>query len=138
MGQQLSPQERDLLSDPRFGEAVALFNQGEWYACHDLFEALWHETAGPLRPLLQGILQIAVSQLHLERGNQRGATVLIGEGLGRLRGLDVHAAGLDIDALRQAASARLQLLQSGESIALAGQDLPTLQLQTVEAEQSLV
>ncbi|MBW0173702.1 MAG: DUF309 domain-containing protein, partial [Vulcanococcus sp.] len=31
------------MSDPRFGQAVALFNAGDWYACHDGFEELWHE-----------------------------------------------------------------------------------------------
>jgi predicted metal-dependent hydrolase len=100
------------MADPRLAEAVALFNQGEWYACHDGFEALWHETAGPMRPVLQGILQIAVAQLHRERGNRRGATVLMGEGLGRLRQVDAVALGLDIDQLRHVAAAHLQQLQS--------------------------
>ena len=72
------------MADPRLGAAIALFNDAAWYPCHDGFEELWHETAGPMRPVLQGILQIAVAHLHLERGNLRGATILLGEGLGRL------------------------------------------------------
>jgi predicted metal-dependent hydrolase len=87
------------MADPRLAEAVVLFNQGEWYACHDGFEALWHETAGPMRPVLQGILQLAVAQLHLQRGNQRGALVLTGEGLGRLARCPADALGLDLSAL---------------------------------------
>ena len=75
------------MADPRFHEAVAQFNAADWYACHDGFEALWHETQGPMRPVLQGILQIAVAHLHRERGNDHGAMVLMGEGLGRLQGL---------------------------------------------------
>ena len=34
-------------ADPRFQQGVELFNAGEWYAAHDLFEELWHETADP-------------------------------------------------------------------------------------------
>ena len=52
-------------ADPRFGQAIELFNSQEWYAAHDVFEELWHETADPERRSLQGILQVAVAQLHL-------------------------------------------------------------------------
>ena len=50
-------------ADPRFQQGLELFNAGEWYAAHDLFEELWHETADPERRSLQGILQVAVAQL---------------------------------------------------------------------------
>ena len=106
-------EEAGLTADPRFQAAVAQFNAGAWYACHDGFEELWHETQGPSRRVLQGILQIAVAHHHLERGNQRGATVLLGEGLGRLRGFGAVHFRLDLDHLRTTAAARLQALQSG-------------------------
>jgi hypothetical protein len=105
-------EERALLADPRLHSAVDLFNRGEWYACHDGFEALWHETQGPMRPVLQGILQIAVAHLHLERGNQRGAVVLLGEGLGRLACTGPEALGLALDPLRHICKERLQALQA--------------------------
>ena len=112
-------EECALLADPRLQAAVDLFNQQEWYACHDGFEELWHETAGPLRPVLQGFLQIAVGHLHLERGNRRGAVVLLGEGLGRLRDCGDQALGLDLSLLRERSVARLQALQSdGEAESL--------------------
>jgi predicted metal-dependent hydrolase len=107
-------EEDQLLADPRLAEAIALFNAAEWYACHDRFEELWHETAGPMRPVLQGILQIAVAHLHLERGNRRGATVLLGEGLGRLQGAGPVAFGLNLELLRQQARARLHALQQDQ------------------------
>ena len=107
------------MADPRLGEAVSLFNAGEWYACHDCFEELWHETAGPSRPVLQGILQLAVGQLHLERGNHRGATILTGEGLGRLERAADQQLGIDLVLLRQSARHWLEALQ---------QNLPTAEL----------
>ena len=110
-------EEAALQADPRFINAVNLFNAGAWYACHDGFEELWHETQGPCRRGLQGLLQIAVAHLHLERQNQRGATVLLGEGLGRLRSYGACLFGLDLERLRQAATARLQALQGGAAVA---------------------
>ena len=112
----LSPEEEALAADFRFQHSVALFNSGEWYACHDGFEELWHETLGESRPALQGILQIAVAHLHLERGNLRGATVLLGEGLGRLRRYGTSHLGLDLDALRRCVQARLAALQQGQTV----------------------
>jgi hypothetical protein len=73
-----------------------------------------------MRPVLQGILQIAVGQLHQTRGNRRGAMVLTGEGLGRLRSADDQALGLDLEALRTSARLWLEALQG------AGEEEPDL------------
>ena len=122
--QQVLGEEQELLADTRLGEALFLFNSGDWYACHDCFEALWHETAGPMRPVLQGILQIAVAELHLERGNCRGATILMGEGLGRLKACPPNALEIDLVALINSSMQRLLALQQQRSI--EGLELPRL------------
>lgn len=118
-------EEELLLADPRWEQAVALFNQADWYACHDCLEELWHETQGPIRPVLQGLLQIAVAHLHLQRGNRHGAMVLLGEGIGRLNRCGDQALGLSLPPLRQAATARLLALQQGTEP--ASLPLPVLQ-----------
>jgi predicted metal-dependent hydrolase len=118
----LSSQDDTLMADPRLVEAIRLFNAGEWYACHDGLEELWHETSGPSRAVLQGILQLAVAQLHLERGNRRGATILTGEGLGRLEQAPSQALGLNLDAVRSWARCWLQSLQRAQP----DRPLPTL------------
>jgi predicted metal-dependent hydrolase len=122
--QQVLSEEQELLADTRLGEAIFLFNSGDWYACHDGFEALWHETAGPMRPVLQGILQIAVAELHLERGNCRGATILMGEGLGRLKACPPNALGIDLGILINLSMQRLLALQQQDST--EGFELPRL------------
>ena len=100
--------------DPRFPNAVELFNEGSWYEAHDAFEELWHETAGPERRFLQGILQIAVAHVHLDRGNRRGATILLGEGVGRLSSALAGDLGLDLPTARNQARLRLEALQQDE------------------------
>ena len=118
-------QELELSQDSRLLAAVDLFNAGEWYGCHDGLEELWHETAGPMRPVLQGILQIAVGQLHHGRANIRGAAILTGEGLGRLGRCPDRALGLDLQALRLQATVWLQALQQGQDT--TGLEPPRLQ-----------
>ncbi len=120
----MQDEELRLLADPRLEEGIQLFNAGEWHGCHDLFEELWHETCGPMRPVLQGILQVAVAQLHLERGNSRGAMILFGEGLGRLQRCDDHALGITLEPLRRCIRSRLLALQSDQPL----HDLPLPQL----------
>jgi len=127
------PEEQALSRDPRLRAAVDLFNAGEWYGCHDGLEELWHETAGPMRPVLQGILQIAVGQLHLSRGNQRGAVILTGEGLGRLQGCPLEALGLDLNGLRDQGRIWLQALQQGRDTTA----LPAPRLAWVQPENAL-
>ncbi|MCS5690549.1 DUF309 domain-containing protein [Cyanobium sp. FGCU-6] len=124
-------EEEQLQADPRLQQAIDLFNGGEWYACHDGFEELWHETQGPMRPVLQGILQIAVAHLHLERGNLRGATVLMGEGLGRLVGCGDEVLGLLLCPLREGVVARLTALQQGGDPSW----LPTPRLERVPTQR---
>ena len=115
-------------SDPRFHQGIELFNAGEWYAAHDLFEELWHETADPERRSLQGILQVAVAQLHLQRGNRRGATILFGEALGRLKRPGTPDLGLNLEALCRATRQRLEALQQdGDPESCT---VPVLQLQS--------
>ncbi|KAH1069598.1 hypothetical protein GLYMA_03G119000v4 [Glycine max] len=48
-----------------FDEAVALFNGGEYYKCHDYLEALWLNAEEPTRTLIHGILQCALDFHHL-------------------------------------------------------------------------
>jgi predicted metal-dependent hydrolase len=110
-------EEQALAGDPRLLAAVELFNSGEWYGCHDGLEELWHETAGPMRQVLQGILQIAVGQLHHSRGNLRGAMILTGEGLGRLQRSPDEALGLNLLALHHQARAWLDALQAEQNTA---------------------
>ena len=111
-------------NDSRFEIGMKLFNSCQWYKSHDVFEEIWHETGGSERQLIQGILQVAVAQVHLENGNINGATILYGEALGRLKRLQLSDFGLDIEALSKCVSRRLEFLQIGKD--LSGCSLPVL------------
>jgi len=82
-----------------FEDAIAQFNQGEFYACHDTLEALWFEALEPEKTFYQGILQVAVACYHLENENRRGAVMLLGEGVRRLRDYQPDYGGIDVAQL---------------------------------------
>tara|TARA_Y100001968_G_C19440268_1_gene762121 strand:- start:928 stop:1317 length:390 start_codon:yes stop_codon:yes gene_type:complete len=115
-----------IFKDSRFTYAVELFNSGDWYPAHDLFEELWHESVVTERTLLQGLLQIAVAQVHLNNGNINGATILYGEGLGRLKNNNIPDVISDFDNLIQCLEKRLKLLQQNKDPDIY--ILPTLEI----------
>ena len=105
------------INDSRFEIGMKLFNSCQWYKSHDVFEEIWHETGGSERQVLQGILQVAVAQVHLENSNINGATILYGEALGRLKKFQLANLGLDIAGLCKCITKRLEFLQIGKDIA---------------------
>ncbi len=58
---------------PHAKEGLHLFNEGEFFEAHEALELAWREEKGPVRELYRGILQAAVTYLHMQRGNYRGA-----------------------------------------------------------------
>ena len=104
------------INDSRFEIGMKLFNSCQWYKSHDVFEEIWHETGGAERQLLQGILQVAVAQVHLENNNINGATILYGEALGRLKRFQLGDLRLDIVGLCKCITKRLEFLQIGKDL----------------------
>lgn len=94
-----------------FWQAVEQFNQGEFYACHDTLEAIWIEAPTFEKNFYQGILQVAVAIYHLGNHNWRGAVILLGEGLSRLRKYQPEYEGVDVDRLINDATSLLTVLQ---------------------------
>tara|TARA_Y100000589_G_scaffold312647_1_gene333206 strand:+ start:896 stop:1267 length:372 start_codon:yes stop_codon:yes gene_type:complete len=77
--------------------ALDLFNSQKWYEAHDAFEDIWNELDGDERQIIQGILQVSVSQFHLSKGNNNGAMILLGEGLGRIKKRSYINLGIDLN-----------------------------------------
>lgn len=108
-----SCQEPALPADQRLTNAIQLFNQHDWYAAHDAFEELWHESFGEIRALLHGLIQISVAEFHCENGNYNGSTLLMAEGLNHLSAVDSVDLGLDLPRLKSVVGQRLLTLQEG-------------------------
>jgi len=100
-----------VLPPQEFWQGVEQFNQQEFYACHDTLEALWMEAFDPQKRFYQGVLQIAVACYHLGNLNWRGAVILLGEGIGRLRDYQPVYEGIDVTELLTQSIQLLKALQ---------------------------
>ena len=96
--------------------ALNLFNKHEWYEAHDTFEEIWNSVDGDERQVIQGILQVSVSQFHLSKGNLNGATILLGEGLGRIKSRTKINLGIDLELFCQCLEDLLRKLQYKETL----------------------
>jgi predicted metal-dependent hydrolase len=109
---------------PEAEEAIHLFNTGEYFEQHEVFELLWRAEPRPIRALYQGILQIGVGYLQITRGNLRGALKMIQRGQRWLAPLPDHCRGVDVAALRADAARVTRELQR---VGLDGFDQTLLQ-----------
>ena len=96
--------------------ALNLFNNHKWYEAHDAFEEIWNCVDGDERQVIQGILQVSVSQFHLSKGNLNGATILLGEGLGRIKTRTKINLGIDLDSFCRCLENLLMKLQCNETL----------------------
>ena len=62
--------------DPRYLAGIVLFNRGDFFEAHEVWESIWLEEHGPDRQFYQGLIQAAVGLCHFCNGNVRGAAKL--------------------------------------------------------------
>ena len=62
----LSPQ------DERLWAGIELFNAGEYFACHDVWEELWSDILGAERNFIKGLIHVTVALHHFVEGNPAG------------------------------------------------------------------
>lgn len=103
----------------QFWDGIEQFNRREFYACHDTLEAIWMEAEEPQRTLYQGILQIAVAFYHLSNQNARGAVILLGEGMNRLRPYTAETAQIEVESLLRECLALQQMIHNTPAEELA-------------------
>lgn len=84
---------------PRFLAGVLFFNEGDYFEAHEVWEDQWHETHGPDRRFLQGMIQVAVGLLHFANGNVRGALRLYASSRDYLQPFRPGHLGLDLEKL---------------------------------------
>lgn len=97
---------------PEFWQGVNQFNQRDFYACHDTLEPLWMEASQAEKNFYQGALQISVALYHLSNHNWRGAAILLGEGISRLRKYQPSYFNINVEQLIDDSAAILSQLQA--------------------------
>lgn len=93
---------------------LAEFNRGDYFEQHEYLEEAWNEEPRPVRDLYQGILQVGLAFLQIERDNWAGAIKMFRRGLPKLRTLPPVCRGVHLAELRTAAEAiHLELSEGG-------------------------
>ena len=85
--------------DERFKRGIHLFNEEEFFECHEVIEDLWLATSDEYKNLYKGVIQAAVALYHLGRGNMKGARKLYGTSNKYLRKYLPSALGLNVEKL---------------------------------------
>jgi predicted metal-dependent hydrolase len=116
-----APAEPELTPDQRVALArgVAQFNRGRYFECHETLEEMWLALQGPSRDFFQGLIQVSVGFVHLDRGNRAGALRTFTRALGRFERYPSRYCGFDLAAERARLRALLAAL-TDEDAAVPG------------------
>ncbi|HPA19167.1 MAG TPA: DUF309 domain-containing protein [Verrucomicrobiae bacterium] len=98
---------KDPFSDA-YRRGIELFNRGEYFDAHEVWEDPWRGTQGDDRLFYQGLIQAAVALEHLCRGNRRSAATVWRNCRPKLVALPVHFMGMDLRSFVAAMEVALQ------------------------------
>lgn len=98
--------------------AVAQFNRGLFFECHEILEDVWNRVRGPSRDFLQGLIQVSVGFHHLERGNRVGALRTFAKAQARLGAYPARYLGFDVAGERVRLEDLRKTLEAAKSAAL--------------------
>ena len=80
-------------------EGIRLFNEAEFFECHDALEELWATVIGEEKKFLQGLIQAAVALFHFGNENLGGARKMYHAATDKLRPYAPEYWGLNLEKL---------------------------------------
>lgn len=86
---------------PKAIEGMYLFNLRKFFEAHEELEIAWNEEKSEIRDLYRGILQIAVTYLHITRENYDGAIKVYKRSQRWLEGWNDICRGINIKQLQE-------------------------------------
>lgn len=112
-------------TDGPLAEGLRQYNNAEYFAAHETWEAVWITAPAPEKTFLQALIQVTAAFHHLERRNVLGACRLIRAALIKLEQRAGDFGGLSVELLRQDLRCALSSLESApESQLRAARILP--------------
>lgn len=101
-----------------FRRGVDLFNAGDFYECHEVFEELWMHSQAPDRRFLQSLIHFAVGFYHHGRGNRNGATRQLHKGLQKIQDYLPDWDGVRTGSIEGEVRGRLEQIEAGGIVAV--------------------
>ena len=99
-----------------FQRGVDLFNQEDFFECHEALEDLWTSSRQPERWFLQSLLHFAVGLYHHRRGNSVGTVRQLEKGLEKIQGYLPVWGGIETACIEKEARRCLVLVEAGKRI----------------------
>lgn len=102
--------------DKLLQRATRLFNDEEFFQCHEALEEAWKPERGRRRLFLQALIHLAVGLYHCQRGNPIGASRQLHKGLGKLATYLPACEGIDTGRLYRDALVALEQIDAGVTL----------------------
>ncbi len=80
---------------------IGLWSEQRFFEAHECLEAVWHAAPVQDRDLWQGVIQLAVAGVHLQRGNLGGARAILDKAAERLAKYPQERRGIDVATARR-------------------------------------
>lgn len=90
-----------------------LWDQHRYFEAHECLEHVWHAAPDDDRDLWQGVIQVAVAAVHMQRGNPAGASALLQRAHERLDRYPPEHRGVDVEAARSFCRSAADHLRAG-------------------------
>jgi len=94
-------QEIESAMPPEYTSFFELFNQEKYFEAHEVLEDLWQKEKGENRHFYQGLIQIAVVFVHIQRGNKKGALNLYQKARIHFEGYPSSYLGVNVSKILQ-------------------------------------
>ena len=84
-----------------FFDGLQAYEEKDFFEAHELWEELWSEYYLDDKTFIQGLIQLAVSFVHLGNGNLNGAKSLLNKSADKFSSYSGLHRGINIDQLKQ-------------------------------------
>ena len=84
-----------------FFDGLQAYEEKDFFEAHELWEELWSEYYLDDKTFIQGLIQLAVSFVHLGNGNLNGAKSLLNKSADKFSSYSGLHRGINIDKLKQ-------------------------------------
>jgi uncharacterized protein len=95
---------------------IALFNSGDYFQAHEVWEDWWRATTRPGKRTIQSMIQTAVAMHHASTGNWDGAKSVMQRALRNLDGAGEMFCGVDLKRLREDMRRAVGQFESKETV----------------------
>lgn len=76
--------------------ATTRWHDQRFFEAHECLEDVWHWAVGDDERFWQGVIQVAVTYVHHQRGNPYGVVATVSKALPKLAGVPDHHHGIDV------------------------------------------